>query len=103
MHTQRRVSTLSDPTWRVAPSLEEQIISLDDDRAGDAAVGDGGGGGGRAGRRGGYRPVQELRFTTHEYLKGSGPTSLLVVVRGDATATPSEAAARADAAIGGGS
>ena len=28
-----------------------------------------------------YRPVQELRFTVHEYLKGSGPSVLLVVAR----------------------
>ena len=43
-----------------------------------------------------YRPVQELRFTAHEYLKGSGPTALLVVVRSP-HAYLTEAKARADA------
>ena len=28
-----------------------------------------------------YRPVQKLRFTVHEYIKGSGPSEVLVVVR----------------------
>ncbi len=32
-----------------------------------------------------YRPVQELRFTVHEYLKGRGQSEVLVVVRGDRT------------------
>ena len=32
-----------------------------------------------------YRPVQELRFTVHEYLKGAGPSELLVVARDDHT------------------
>ena len=32
-----------------------------------------------------YRPVQELRFTVHEYLKGSGPAEVIVIARGDAT------------------
>ncbi len=32
-----------------------------------------------------YRPVHELRFTVHEYLKGSGPSEALVVVRGERT------------------
>ena len=30
---------------------------------------------------GGHRPVQKLRFTVHEYVKGSGPNEILVVVR----------------------
>ena len=78
--SQRRVATLSDPTWRVAPSLTEQIVrsttivraTLQSATAAVVAEPDGGG----------YRPVQELRFTTHEYLKGSGPATLLVAVRG---------------------
>ena len=46
--------------------------------------------------------VQELRFTTHEYLKGTGPATLLVAVRGDATyATEAGARAAADFAIAG--
>ena len=98
--TQRRVSTLSDPTWRVAPLLEEQIIrsttivraTLQSATAAVVAEPDGGG----------YRPVQELRFTTHEYLKGSGPATLLVAVRGDAThATDAAARAAAAAAVAG--
>ena len=43
-----------------------------------------------------YRPVHELRFTVHEYLEGSGPNELLVVVRGDQT-FPTEALARGEA------
>ncbi|MDE2903370.1 MAG: hypothetical protein OXP73_10125, partial [Chloroflexota bacterium] len=90
----RRVYTLSDPTWRVAPSLTEQIVrsttivraTLQSTTAAVVAEPDGGG----------YRPVQELRFTTHEYLKGSGPATLLVAVRGGATYA-TEAGARAAA------
>ena len=43
-----------------------------------------------------YRPVHELRFTVDEYLEGSGPNELLVVVRGDRT-FPTEALARGEA------
>ena len=98
--TQRRVSTLSDPTWRVAPLLEEQIIrsttivrsTLQSATAAVVAEPDGGG----------YRPVQELRFTTHEYLKGSGPATLLVAVRGGATyASEADARTAAAAAVAG--
>ena len=98
--SQRRVSILPDPTWRVAPLLEEQIIrsttivraTLQSATAAVVAEPDGGG----------YRPVQELRFTTHEYLKGSGPATLLVAVRGDAThATDAAARAAAAAAVAG--
>ena len=32
-----------------------------------------------------HRPVQELRFTVHEYLKGTGPNEVQVVIRGDHT------------------
>ena len=32
-----------------------------------------------------YRAVNELRFTVHEYLKGSGSTEILVVVRDEHT------------------
>ena len=80
----------------MAPSLTEQIVrsttivraTLQSATAAVVAEPDGGG----------YRPVQELRFTTHEYLKGSGPATLLVAVRGGATLRRSEAAARAAAA-----
>ena len=47
---QRRIATLPNPTWRVAPGAGRADRALDDDRAGDATVGDGGGGG-RARRR----------------------------------------------------
>ena len=96
----RRVATLPDPTWRVAPSLTEQIVrsstivraTLQSATAAVVAEPD----------DGGYRPVQELRFTTHEYLKASGPATLLVAVRGGATyATEAGARAAADFAIAG--
>ncbi len=96
---QRRIATLPNPTWQVAPALEEQIVrsttivraTLQSATAAVVAEPDGG-----------YRPVQELRFTTHEYLKGTGPATLLVAVRGDATyATEAGARAAADFAIAG--
>ena len=95
-HVQRS----SNPAWRVAPSIEEQIYFADvivraTLQSATAAVetlpGD-------SGATPTYQAVQELRFTVHEYLTGSGATSLLVVVRG-ADGYPTEAAARADAAI----
>ena len=47
-----------------------------------------------------HRPVQELRFTVHEYLKGAGPGEALIVVRGEHTyLTESEARRAADAAV----
>ena len=85
----------SNPTWAVAPSIEEQIFrsttivratlqsatAAVETRPGDPGVAPT------------YLAVQELRFTVHEYLKGSGPTDLLVVVRGR-YANPVEAEAR---------
>ena len=85
----------SNPTWAVAPSIEEQIFrsttivratlqsatAAVETRPGDPGVAPT------------YLAVQELRFTVHEYLKGSGPTDLLVVVRGR-HANPVEAEAR---------
>ncbi len=69
--------TLKNPAWSVHPSLDEQIFRS------DVIV--------RATLKsatsttekvvGGYRAVHELRFTVHEYLKGSGPSEILVVVR----------------------
>ena len=97
---QGRIATLPDPTWRVAPLLEEQIFrsttivraTLQSAAAAVVAEPD----------DGGYRPVQELRFTTHEYLKGTGPATLLVAVRGgDTYATEAGARAAADFAIAG--
>ena len=85
----------SNPTWGVAPSIEEQVFrsptivratlqsatAAVETRPGDPGVAPT------------YLAVQELRFTVHEYLKGSGPTDLLVVVRGR-HANPVEAEAR---------
>ena len=74
----------SNPTWGVAPSIEEQIfrsttIVRATLQSATAAVETLPGDPGVAPT---YQAVQELRFTAHEYLKGSGATSLLVVVRG---------------------
>ena len=73
------------PLSLVPPSLDEQIVhsstivraALDSVRADVEEIENG------AGRPVTYRPVQELRFTVYEYLKGSGTSSILVVVRGD--------------------
>ena len=80
----------SDPTWAVAPSLEEQIFTSStivratlQSSSGAAAAGGGG-----------HQAVQELRFTVHEYLKGSGPSTITVAVRDDYVYA-SEATARA--------
>ena len=74
----------SNPTWGVAPSIAEQIfrsttIVRATLQSATAAVETLPGDPGVAST---YQAVQELRFTVHEYLKGSGPTDLLVVVRG---------------------
>ena len=84
--------------WRVAPSLEEQIFrssvivraSLRSATAAVETVPS------EPGVAPTYRPVQELRFTAHEYLKGTGPIALLVVVRAYHTFL-TEAAAREQA------
>ena len=95
------VHVAQNPTWFVAPSLEEQIYdaltydsfvivrtSLLSSTAGTEEVpGEG---------AATYRPVHELRFTVHEYLEGSGPNEILVVVRGDQT-FPTEASALREA------
>ena len=74
----------SNPAWRVAPSVEQQIfrsttIVRATLQSATAAVETLPSDPGVAST---YQAVQELRFTVHEYLKGSGPTALLVVVRG---------------------
>ena len=87
-----------DITWQVAPSLEEQIFtssvivraSLQSAAAAVETVPS------TPGVAPTYRPVHELRFTVHEYLKGTGPAALVVVVRGTHTFL-TEAEARADA------
>ena len=91
------VQDYPDITWQVAPSLEEQVFtspvivraSLQAAAAAVETVPS------TPGVAPTYRPVQELRFTVHEYLKGTGPAAL-VVVRGTHTFL-TEAEARADA------
>ncbi len=89
------VSVAQSIDWFVPPSLEEQIFtssvivraSLESATpAVERVLSDPGG-------APTYRAVQELRFTVHEYLKGSGPTTLLVAVRGEGRQV-TEAAAR---------
>ena len=78
---------LVNPLSLVSPSIEEQILtsavivraSLLSATAGTETVPSGGGVAPT------YRPLQELRFRAHEYLKGTGPSEALVVVRGDHT------------------
>ena len=92
------VQDYPDITWQVAPSLEEQVFtspvvvraSLQAAAAAVETVPS------TPGVAPTYRPVQELRFTVHEYLKGTGPAALVVVVRGT-HAFLTEAEARADA------
>ncbi len=79
-HVQRSLN----PEWRVAPSIEEQIfrsttIVRATLQSATAAVETLPSDPGVAPT---YQAVQELRFSVHEYLKGSGSTELLVVVRG---------------------
>ena len=90
---------LPNVTWYVPPSLEEQIYrsvvivraSLLSATAGTETIPST-----DEGIASTYRPVQELRFTAHEYLKGAGPNEVVVVVRGDHTYL-TEAEARKDA------
>ena len=76
-----------NPEWFVAPSLDEQIFDALDSNSMVVV---------RAtlssltskaetisGTPATYRPIHELRFTVHEYLEGSGPNEVVVVVRGN--------------------
>ena len=98
--TPSHIQRSSNPAWRVAPSVEQEIFrsttivraTLQSAAAAVETLPS------EPGVASTYQAVQELRFTVHEYLKGSGPTALLVVVRG-ADGYPTEAAARADAAF----
>ena len=92
-----------DPVSMVSPSLDGQIFdsttivraSLLSASAGTESVPSG------AGVAPTYRVVNSLRFTAHEYLKGSGPAQVTVVVRADGTfATAAEALAFAQARLG---
>ena len=79
-----QIHRLSNIAWSVPPSLEEQIFrstvivraTLQSATASTETVPS------APGVAPTYEAVQELRFTVHEYLKGSGPTTLLVAVRG---------------------
>ncbi len=90
-----RINRLSNPMWRVAPSLEEQIFrsSVIVRASLQSATGTVETVPSDPGVASTYRPVQELRFTVHEYMKGTGATALLVVVRARHTFL-TEAAAR---------
>ena len=75
------------PYAQVSPSLEEQIFDSDTivraslvsaSAVTETAPSD-------PGVAPTYRAVHELQFTVHEYLKGSGPSEIVVVVRGEHT------------------
>ena len=92
------ISVSIDEAWTVSPSLEEQIFDSDvivrasmaSASTGTESVPS------DPGVAPTYRPVQSLRFTVHEYLRGSGPTQISVVVRDENTyATDAEAQSRA--------
>ena len=95
----RVVHALSNPAWSVAPSLDEQILTSavivratlqSVTAATTTATG------------GGHHAVQELRFTAHEYLKGSGPSTITVAVRdSDVYTSAAAATAAATAAVAG--
>ncbi len=95
-----RVDASTNPVWYVPPSLDEQIFTSEvivratlQSVAAVAEAAEVVGGSG-------YRPVQELRFRVHEYLKGSGPDTQLVAVRGGETyASETEACAAARTAV----
>ena len=81
------IHSSNDPVYSVSPSLEEQVFfsdaivraSLLSASAGTESVPS------DPGVAPTYRAVHELRFTVHEYLKGSGPSEVVVVVRDEDT------------------
>ena len=81
------IHSSTDPVYSVSPSLEEQVFfsdaivraSLLSASAGTESVPS------DPGVAPTYRAVHELRFTVHEYLKGSGPSEVVVVVRDEDT------------------
>ena len=97
------IHVLHDATWYASPSLEEQIYrsrvivraSLKSVTATTETVPSQG-----AGVAPTYRPAHELRFTIHEYLKGSGPDEAVVVIPGRHTyLTEAEARREADRSV----
>ncbi len=95
-----QIYAATNPTWFVPASLEQQIYyALRSDsqvivRASLQSVVAGVEQDQGASKT--YRAVHKLRFTVHEYLEGSGPNEILVVVRGDRTHS-TEATALAEA------
>ena len=77
------LGSLPDRIWSVSPSLDEQVFESDtivrasllSANAGTESVPT------DPGVAPTYRAVNELRFTVHEYLKGSGSSEITVVVR----------------------
>ena len=77
------LGSLPDRIWSVSPSLDEQVFESDtivrasllSANAGTESIPS------DPGVAPTYRAVNELRFTVHEYLKGSGPSEITVVVR----------------------
>ena len=97
--TPQTLSEFSHPISRVSPSLEEQIFasdvivraSLDSATSSIETVP------GNPGIAPTYRALHLLRFAVHEYLKGNGPSEIVVMVRGRHThLTQSEARVFAD-------
>ena len=78
-----RSQVAQNTIWSVSPSIEEQILtssvivraSLLSAAATETVPSD-------EGVASTFRPVQELSFRVHEYLKGSGPAEVLVALRG---------------------
>ena len=85
--TAQILSQAINPIWYVPPSIDEQILtsaviiraSLLSATAETETVSS------DDGVAPTFRPLQKLRFTAHEYLKGSGPTEAIVIVRGEHT------------------
>ena len=82
-----QVHYVINPIWRVPPSIDEQILtskvivvaSLQSVTAATETISSG------AGVASTYRPLQQLKFKAHEYLKGTGPQEFVVEVRGEHT------------------
>ena len=96
------IHPLVNPIWNVPPSVDEQILTSDviirasllSATAETETVSNG------ARVASTYRPLQKLRFTAHEYLKGSGPAQAIVIVRGEHTyISETEAQDAADIAL----
>ena len=85
--TPQILSQVINSIWNVPPSIDEQILTsavivrallLSVTAETETVVSD-------AGVASTYRPAQKLQFTSHEYLKGKGPSEVIVIVRGKHT------------------